>query len=109
MRAATTAMITDTMKVIVFGAGWLLGLVGLYRARLSQQECAPDHSRMGDGSLGEQEVKHAIGQPRIPLPRIKREAASVSSRNSATPAPRQRFAQIVLRLIALPQEIGREI
>ena len=41
--------------------------------------------------------------------RISRDATSVSSRNSATPAPRQQVAHVILRLIALPQEVAREI
>jgi len=41
--------------------------------------------------------------------RIRRDATSVSSRNSPTPVPRPRVAQVVLRLIALPQEVAREV
>ena len=41
--------------------------------------------------------------------RIRRDATSVSSRNSATPAPRQRVAQVILRLISLLQEVARKI
>ena len=41
--------------------------------------------------------------------RIRRDAASVSSRNSATFVPRQQVTHVVLRLIALPQEVAREI
>jgi hypothetical protein len=33
----------------------------------------------------------------------------VSTRNSATPAPRQRIAQVILRLVSLPQDITRKI
>jgi hypothetical protein len=36
--------------------------------------------------------------------RIRLEAASISSRNSATSAPRKRVAQGLLRLIAFPHE-----
>jgi hypothetical protein len=41
--------------------------------------------------------------------RIRRDATSVSSRNSATPSLPQRVAHVVLRLIALLQEIAREL
>ena len=41
--------------------------------------------------------------------RIRREATSVSRRNSAMPAPPgQRVAHIILRLISLPQNITRK-
>jgi hypothetical protein len=40
--------------------------------------------------------------------RIRRDAISVSRRNSAMPAPRQRVAQVILRLISLPQDITRK-
>jgi hypothetical protein len=43
LRPADTSTSTDP------SGRWLLGLVGLYRARLSQQECAPDSSHLGDG------------------------------------------------------------
>ena len=40
--------------------------------------------------------------------RIRRDATSVSRRNSAMPAPLQRVAHIILRLISLLQDITRK-
>jgi hypothetical protein len=41
--------------------------------------------------------------------RIRRDAASVSSRNSATSAPVERVTHVVLGLVTLGQEVAREI
>jgi len=40
---------------------------------------------------------------------IRRDATSVSRRNSAMPGPRQRVAQVILRLISVLQDITRKI